>query len=244
MITLFRKEVKSFLYSFTGYVVIAIFLIINGLFLWIFPLPATNILDYGFASLESFFINAPLIFLFLIPAISMRMFADENKSGTIEFLMTKPLSEWQIVAGKYLAGVFLILVALLPTLIYYFSVYHLGLPEGNIDTGEMWGSYIGLFFLGAAFMSVGIFTSSLTDNQIISFLLAVVGIGFFYFGFEFIYTFSLFGPIDLFIRSLGMNVHYISMSRGVIDTRDVIYFLSFTGFFLFLTKISIQSRKW
>jgi len=244
MWTLFLKEVRGFLYSFTGYVVIGIFLIINGLFLWVFPLAATNILEYGFASLESFFINAPLIFLFLIPAISMRMFADENKSGTIEFLMTKPISEWQIVLGKYFAGIFLILIALIPTLIYYYSVYHLGLPEGNIDTGEMWGSYIGLLFLGASFMAIGIFTSSLTDNQIISFLLAVLVIGFIYFGFELIYTLSLFGPIDLFIRGLGMNTHYGSMSRGVIDTRDIIYFISLIGLFLFFTKISIQSRKW
>ena len=244
MRTLFLKEVKGFLYSFTGYVVIGIFLLINGLFLWIFPMPETNILEYGFATLESFFINAPLIFLFLIPAISMRMFADENKSGTIEFLMTKPLSPLSILSGKYLAGLFLIVIALIPTFIYYYSVYHLGLPMGNIDTGEMWGSYIGLFFLGAAFMSVGIFTSSLTDNQIISFLLAVLLIGFLYFGFDLIYTLSLFGPIDLFIKSIGMNSHYVSMSRGVIDTRDILYFLSLISLFLFFTKISLESRKW
>ncbi len=244
MRTLFLKEVKGFLYSFTGYVVIGIFLLINGLFLWVFPMPETNILEYGFATLESFFINAPLIFLFLIPAISMRMFADENKSGTIEFLMTKPLSSLSILGGKYLAGLFLVVIALIPTLIYYYSVYHLGLPQGNIDIGEMWGSYIGLFFLGAAFMAVGIFTSSLTDNQIISFLLAILLIGFLYYGFDMIYTLSLFGPIDLFIQSIGMNVHYASMSRGVIDTRDVLYFLSLISVFLFFTKISLESRKW
>jgi len=232
MFTLFKKEISGFLNSFLGYLIIAIFLLVMGLFLWIFPMASTNIFEYGFASLESLFINAPIVFLFLIPAITMRFFADEHKSGTIELLMTKPLTDLQVVLAKYFAAVVLVIIALIPTLIYFFTVYQTGLPKGNLDMGEMWGSYIGLVFLAASFVAVGIFASSLTNNQIISFILAVVLSGFLYFGFEMIYSFDLFSQMDLFIRSLGINDHYISMSRGVIDTRDIIYFLCLISLFL------------
>jgi len=174
----------------------------------------------------------------------MRLFSDEKKSGTIEILLTQPLSDIQIILAKYFAGLSLVIFSLLPTLIYFFSVYQLGSPPGNIDTGGTWGSFIGLFFLGASFVSVGLFSSSLTSNQIISFIIAIFLSGFTYIGFEFIYSFDLFGNIDLFIKSLGINAHYISMSRGVIDTRDIIYFISFIVFFILLTKISLESRKW
>jgi len=243
MFTLLKKEISGFLSSLIGYIVISVFLLINGLFLWVFPLQF-NILDYGYASLEHLFMLAPLVFLFLIPAITMRMFAEEKRSGTIEMLMTKPLTELQIILAKYLAGLLLVAIALLPTLIYFFSIYILGSPQGNIDMGGTWGSYIGLLFLGAAFVAIGLFCSSITDNQIVSFIVSVFLCGFAYIGFEFIYSLDLFGKFDLFIQSLGINEHYKSMSRGVIDTRDVLYFISLTGLFILLTKISLESRKW
>jgi ABC-2 type transport system permease protein len=243
MFALLKKEINSFLNSLIGYIVIIVFLLINGLFLWVFPLQF-NILDYGFASLDNLFMMSPFVFLFLIPAITMRSFADEQKTGTIELLMTKPLTDMQIIGAKYLAGVVLVFFALLPTLVYFFSVYKLGLPPGNIDMGGTWGSYLGLLFLGAGFVSIGIFASSLAENQIVAFITAVFLCGFLYIGFEFIYSLSLFGKIDLLIQSLGMNAHYTSMSRGVIDTRDVLYFLSLIAIFLLLTKIKLESRKW
>ncbi len=243
MITLFRKEISSFFSSLIGYIVITVFLLINGLFLWVFPLEF-NILDFGYASIENLFMLAPIVFLFLIPAITMRLFADEKKGGTIEILLTQPLTDLEIILAKYFAGLVLVLFSLLPTLIYFFSVYQLGLPPGNIDTGGMWGSYIGLLFLGASFVAIGLFSSSITDNQIVSFIIAIFLCGFLYIGFEFIYSLDLFGNIDLFIKSLGINAHYTSMSRGVIDTRDIIYFLSVIALFIIFTKFSLASRKW
>ncbi len=243
MIALYRKEISSFLSSLIGYLVIAVFLLITGLFLWVFP-NEFNILDFGYANLDGLFILAPFVFLFLVPAVTMRSFADEKRSGTIELLLTKPLSDFQLIMAKYLASLTLVAIALLPTLLYYFTVYQLGLPPGNLDAGGIWGSYIGLFFLAAAFVSIGLFSSVMTDNQLVAFILAVFVSGFVYLGFEMIYSLSLFGPVDLFIRNLGIASHYSSISRGVIDTRDVLYFLSVIALFLSLTKLSLASRKW
>lgn len=243
MYVLFLKEVKSFLNSLIGYIVIAVFLLVNGLFLWVFPMDF-NILDYGYASLENLFILAPFVFLFLIPAITMRSFAEEKRTGSNETLFTKPLTDNQIILAKYFAGLFLVFIALLPTLVYFFSVYYLGYPQGNIDVGGTIGSYVGLLFLGASFVAIGVFCSSLTDNQITSFVLAVFLCMALYMGFEFIYNLALFGKIDLFIKSLGIMEHYQSMSRGVIDTRDLIYFLSLNILFLLLTRFSLQRRTW
>ncbi len=243
MFTLLRKEIRSFLSSLIGYIVIIVFLLINGLFLWVFQ-GEFNVLDFGYASLEGLFMIAPFVFLFLIPAITMRSFAEEKRTGTIELILTRPLTDLQIVLAKYLAGLVLVIFSLLPTLIYFFSVYQLGFPKGNIDIGGMWGSYIGLLFLGASFVAIGLFASSLTDNQIISFIISVLLCGFLYIGFEFIYSLDLFGKVDLFIKSLGINAHYLSMSRGVIDTRDVIYFLSIILLFILLSKNSLERRKW
>ncbi len=243
MITLLKKEISSFLSSLIGFIVITVFLLINGLFLWVFP-SEFNILDFGYANIDGLFMIAPFVFLFLIPAITMRLFADEKKSGTIEVLLTQPLSDTQIIMAKYLAGFALVVLSLLPTLIYFFSVYQLGFPKGNIDTGGMWGSYIGLVFLGGTFVSIGLFSSSLTDNQIVAFIISVFLCGFIYLGFEFIYSLKLFGSFDLFIKQLGMSSHYTSMSRGVIDTRDIIYFISVKSLFILLTKLSLESRKW
>ena len=243
MLVLLKKEVSGFLNSILGYIVIAVFLLVNGLFLWVFPLES-NILDFGYANIDGLFLIGPFVFLFLIPAITMRFFAEEKKTGTIELLMTKPLTDFQVIFAKYLAGFVLVVISIMPTLIYFFSVYQLGFPKGNIDTGGMWGSYIGLLFLGASFVAIGLFASSVTDNQIVSFILAVVLCGFTYIGFEFIYSLDLFGNFDLFVKSLGISAHYSAMSLGVIDTRDVFYFLSVIILFILLTKISIESRKW
>ncbi len=243
MYALFKKEINNFLGSLIGIMVVIVFLLITGLFLWVFN-SDFNILSFGYAGLDSLFIIAPWVFLFLVPAVTMRFFAEEKRTGTIEMLLTKPLSDWQIVGAKYLAGVALVLLALIPTLIYYFSVSRLATPIGNIDHGGIWGSYIGLFFLSATFVSIGIFSSSITNNQIFAFILSVFLCGFLYIGFEFIYSLSLFGKIDLFIKQLGMAAHYSSMSRGVVDTRDLIYFLSVIVLFLSLTKLTLSSRKW
>jgi len=243
MASLFFKELRSFLSSLIGYIVIAVFLVINSLFLWVLP-NDFNILEYGYANLDGLFILAPFVFLFLIPAVTMRSFAEERKSGTDELLFTRPLSETQIIIAKYLASFVLVVLALLPTLVYYFSVFQLGLPKGNIDSGSFWGSFIGLLFLAASFTSIGIFASSLSSNQVVSFVVAIVISAFAYMGFEMIYSLDLFGSVDLVIKSLGISDHYTSMSRGVIDTRDMVYFLSSIFLFLFLTKFSLLRTKW
>ena len=243
MYALFKKEINNFLSSLIGIMVVVVFLLITGLFLWVFR-SGFNIMSGVYASLDSLFMLAPWVFLFLVPAVTMRFFAEEHRSGTIEILFTKPLSDWQIVMAKYLAGVALVLLALIPTFIYYITVSHLALPAGNVDHGGIWGSYIGLFFLSATFVSIGVFCSSITSNQIFAFILSVFLCGFIYIGFELIYSIALFGKIDLFIQQLGMSAHYDSMSRGVIDSRDLIYFLSVIALFLSMTKFTLSSRKW
>lgn len=243
MIALIQKEIRSFFGSIIGYLVILVYLLINGVFLWLFP-GNFNILDGGYASLGNLFTISPWVFLFLIPALSMRLFADEKKAGTMEILLTKPLSDLQIVLAKYAAGLVLLVLALLPTLVYYYSVVTLGNPAGNIDSGGAFGSYIGLLFLGAAFLGIGLFASSLTDNQIVAFLLAMFLCFFVFYGFDQIAGFALFGSADLLILKLGINEHYVSMSRGVVDSRDVLYFFSVIALFLGATRVVIQSRKW
>lgn len=243
MFALYLKEIRAFLSSITGYIVILVFLVTTGLFLWFFP-NDMNILDYGYANLDGLFIVAPLVFLFLVPAVTMRMFSEEKKTGTIELLLTRPISDFGIVSAKFLAATTLIIFTLIPTLVYFFSVYQLGFPSGNLDVGSIVGSYIGLVFLGAVFASVGVFSSSLSDNQVISFIIAIMLSAFLYLGFEFIYSLDLFGNFDLFIRSLGISSHYSSISRGVIDTRDIIYFISVIVLFLYLTNFSLARRKW
>lgn len=243
MLTLLKKEVQSFLSSLIGYITISVFLLVIGLFMWVLK-TEMNILENGYATIDTLFIIAPWVFLFLIPAITMRLFADEKKAGTIELLLTRPLTDMQIILAKYLAGILLVLFSLLPTLIYYYSVHHLGNPVGNIDTGGMWGSYIGLLFLGSAFVAIGVFCSSITDNQVISFILSLFLCLFIYKGFDLLSVFPLFIKIDHIILSLGIDSHYSSMSRGVIDTRDVLYFLSLIALFLYSTRTVLESRKW
>ena len=243
MKALIAKEIRSFFSSITGYLVILVYLLINSFVLWLFP-GSFNILDGGYATIGKLFALSPWVFLFLVPAISMRMFADEKKAGTLEILLTKPLSDWQIVLAKFVAAILLLTLSILPTIVYYFSIYQLGNPVGNIDSGATFGSYFGLLFLGAGFMSIGLFASALTENQIVAFLLGMFLCFFVFHGFDQIAGFELFGQADLFILKLGVNEHYISMSRGVIDSRDVLYFLSLMALFLGATRMVLQSRKW
>jgi ABC-2 type transport system permease protein len=243
MFTVFRKEISTFFSTLTGYVVVIVFLVANSLFMWVFK-GDLNVLDMGYANLDTLFIMAPWIFLFLVPAITMRVFAEERRSGTLELLLTQPLPELQIVLAKYLASLVLILFSLLPTMIYFYTVYRLGSPPGNLETGGIWGSYLGLFFLAGVYASVGIFISSLTDNQIISFIVAVAICFFLYTGFDLITSMDLFGNLDNLLLKLGINEHYKSIRRGVVDTRDLVYFLSVISLFLAGTRIILQSRKW
>ncbi len=235
MLAILKKEINSFFASPIGYLVIAIFLVLNGLFLWVFK-GDFNVLDYGFADLSSFFLLAPWILIFLIPAVTMRSFSDEKKQGTLELLLTKPISPLQIVLGKYFGSLILIIIALLPTLLYVYTVYELGNPVGNLDMGSTLGSYFGLIFLVASYTAIGVFTSTVSDNQIVAFILSVFLCFLFYIGFEGISEFSS----SPFIETLGMNYHFKSMSRGVLDTRDIVYFLSVSIFFLMLTKINLN----
>lgn len=242
MLTLFKKEINGFLSSLVAYITIGVFLLVMGLILWIFP--DSSILEYGYAGLDGLFSTAPYLFMFLIPAITMRSLSEEQKEGTFELLATKPLTNWNIVLGKYFACVVLVLFALIPTLIYYFTVYSLGATVGNIDTGAVIGSYIGLFLLGSAFVAIGIFASSITKNQIIAFTIAVFLCFFAFSGFESLSQLLSLQSFDAFISSLGISEHYQSISRGVLDTRDLIYFLSFISLFLVITKTILGGRKW
>ena len=234
------REIKSFFGSPIGYLVIAIFLIINGLFLWVFG-GEYNILNTGFADLTPFFTLAPWILIFLIPAVTMRSFSDEKKQGTLELLLTKPLSIWQIVNGKFLGALLLIVMAIIPTFIYVAVISSLGMPEGNLDMGSTIGSYFGLLFLIGAYSAIGIFTSTLSDNQIVAFIVAVFLCFFFYFGFEGLA--SVVPNVSSIIASLGMQDHFKSMSRGVLDTRDILYFTSITVVFLSFTVYNLKSFK-
>lgn len=239
--TLFLKEINSFLTSLIGYIVLIVFLLIMSLFLWVFE-GETNILDGGYADLAPLFYMAPWVFLFLIPAITMRSLSEEKRTGTIELLLTKPVTEWQIVLAKWLGGLALVIIALLPTLIYVYTIYQLGNPVGNLDFGGTWGSYIGLILLAAAFVAIGQFASSITNNQIVAFIVATFLSFFLFIGFESIASFRLFGGIDSVLINLGINAHYISLSRGVIDSRDVIYFAALIAIFLLLTEYVLKRR--
>ncbi len=237
MIVLLKKELSSFFSSATGYIVIGVFLLFTGLFLWVFP-GEYNILDSGYAQLDGLFSLAPWLFLFLVPALTMRMFAEEKRTGTIELLYTKPITKLSIVLGKYLAGVILVILSLIPTIIYFFTVYKLS--EQGVDSGAFWGSFIGLFFLASIYVAIGVFSSAISSNQIVSFIVAVIICFVVYLGFDFIGSLFSSGKTITFISNLGINAHYESMSRGVIDSRDVVYFLSASALFIFGTKILIR----
>ncbi len=233
MIALLIKEIRNFLSSLIAILVIVVFLLAIGLFMWVFP--DSNALDYGYSNLDILFNMAPWIFIFLISAITMRSFSEERRMGTFESLVTKPITHLEIVIAKYLAGLILVLFSILPTFIYFYSIYQLGLPLGNIDTGATWGSYMGLLFLGSCYVSIGLFASSITDNQIIAFITSMFLCFFCFSAFEQISKIGNLSSIDYILEWLGINYHYQSISRGVLDTRDLVYFISFTALFLFFT---------
>jgi ABC-2 type transport system permease protein len=246
MWVLYIKEIRSFLSSLVGYIAIGVFITLIGVFMWIIPSEGggSNVLDNGFANIDPLFAIGPWVYLFLIPAITMRTFSEEKKTGTIELLLTRPLTDLQIVLAKYFAGLTLVINSLFTTIIYYYTVHTLSYPKGNVDTGGMWGSYTGLLFLGAGFVSIGIFASAIAENQVIAFIMALLLCFLCYIGFDFISESGLFGKYDAFLKGLGINAHYVSMSRGVIDTRDALYFISLIALFNLVTKLVLQSRKW
>jgi ABC-2 type transport system permease protein len=243
MYSIYKKEIVSFFSSLTGYIAIVVFLALTGWFMWINP-GEFNILDGGYSTIDTLFFIAPWVFLFLVPATTMRSFAEERKTGTIELLLTHPVSEMQLVMAKYLAAVTLILLSLLPCLVYFVTVYFIGNPVGNIDSGGTWGSFTGLFFLASAYAAIGVFASSLTDNQIVAFIVSAVLCFFAYTGFDSLASMASLKSVNTFIISLGINEHYKSLSRGVIDVRDVMYFIIVSAAFTSVARLKLQSRKW
>lgn len=243
MWTLFKKEITGFFSSLTGYVVIVVFLLANSSFIWLFRSPL-NLLENGYATLDSLFTLAPWIFLFLVPAITMRTISDEKRMGTLDLLYTRPVNEIQIILAKFLASWALLFFSLIPTLVYFWSVSKLGSPQGNIDMGGTWGSYAGLLFLGGIYAAIGIFASSWTENQIVAFILAVVLSFLMYKGFGFLGNSAGSGKAAFLISRAGIEFHYNSMSRGVLDSRDILYFLLVMGLFLAGTRTVLQSSKW
>jgi len=236
-----KKEFRQFFSSLTGYIAIIVFLLVNGLLLFIFP--DTSILDFGYATLDKFFELAPWILLLLVPAISMRSLSEEFRTGTFEILETKPLNNWQIISGKYIANLFVILIAILPTTVYFISIQQLS-TQGGIDTGATMGSYIGLFFLSAVFASIGICCSSFTNNAVAAFIAAAFFCFLIYNGFNALSKLPIFNAgADYYIEMMGIDFHYRSISRGVIDSRDMIYFISVIFFFLSVTKRNLDSHS-
>ncbi len=243
MFVIFKKEISHFFSGATGYLSILLFLAINGLLLFIFP--DNNIFSNGYATLQPLFDIAPWVFLLLIPAITMRLFAEEWKGGTMEILLTVPLKEIQIIGGKFLSGIFLLLFALVPTFIYYLTIRSLAVHPSDVDTGAIAGSYIGLFLLGGIFTAIGTWCSSFNKSTVVAFLLSVFFCFMLYSGFDALSRIPVFnGGADYYLQLLGVQYHYQSISRGVIDLRDVVYFLSVIALFLFLTKLSLDKRKW
>jgi len=238
MLALIKKEINSFFASPIGYLVIGVFLVLNGLFLWVFS-GNFNIFDNGFADLAPYFELAPWVFIFLIPAITMRAFSEEKRMGTLELLLTKPISLKNIVLGKYFGALLLILLALLPTQLYVFTISDLGNPPGNWDLGSTIGSYIGLLFLAMAYTAIGVFSSTLSENQIVAFIIAVLLCFIMYYAFDGIST--AINALD--VSFLGMQAHFNSVARGVLDTRDIVYFLSVAGFFLVLTFLNLKRKE-
>lgn len=242
MKSIFIKEINGFLGTLVGGISMSVFLLFLGLNLWVFP---NNIFEGLYASLDPFFATAPWVLIFLIPAITMRTFADEFKSGTFELLATKPISDLNIILGKYFAALFLWLITWLPTILYFICINNLGLEGAKMDVGASIGSYIGLFLLGAIFVSIGVFASALSTNQITAFLLGVLMCYLLYDAFFQLSQLPfLSSNIDYFIQSIGIGDHYESISRGIIDTRDLIYFFTVIGFFIIATNTVIESKKW
>jgi len=243
MRSLFIKEISSFFSSLTGYLVIGVFLLLNSLFMWIVP-GQFNVIGNGYATLDSLFSISPWVFLFLVPAITMRMISEEKRTGTLDLLHTRPVTELQIILAKFLASWALVLLSLLPTLIYFWSVSRLGSPVGNLDMGGSWGSYIGLLFLGGIYAAIGIFASSLTGNPIVAFIAAVFLSFLLYLGFDFLSGIAESGRMEFLVSRMGISYHYNSISRGVIDSRDIVYFAAVMLLFIVATQTVLQSSKW
>ncbi len=235
MLAILTKEIRSFFTSAIGYLIIASYLVLTSLFLWVFK-GDFNIFDYGFADLSNFFLLAPWVFLFLIPAITMKSFSEERKLGTLELLLIKPMGTLQVILGKFMGALVLCLLALLPTFLYVWTISALGVTTGNFDMGVVVGSYFGVLLLVACYISLGLFASAQTDNQIVAFLTALLLCFLLFFGFEALSTLPSDGSTKLFIKSLGAKHHFKSIARGILDTRDLFYFLSITLFFLYLTN--------
>lgn len=242
MISILSREFNGFLNSLIAYLVIGVFLTAIGLLMWVFP--ETSVLEYGYADMDTLFSLAPYVYMFLIPAITMKSLAEEKRGGTMELLLTRPLSDWDIILGKYLASFLLVIFSILPTLVYYFSVRALGDPVGNVDTSGVIGSYIGLILLGGVFCSVGIFASSITPNQIVAFIVAAFLSFLLFSGFDSLSALNTWSAWVLVIKQFGMLYHYESLGKGLIDSRDLIYFFSVALMFLLLTKTVIGSRSW
>ncbi len=242
MWSIFYKEISSFLNSLIAYLVMTVFLITMGLLVWVFP--DTSIFEYGYADLGIFFNMVPFVFMFLIPAITMRAIAEESKSGMLQLLLTKPISEFKLVLGKYLAGLSLVVVTLLPTLIYYFSLRYISNPVGNVDTAGIMGAYLGLLFLASAYTAIGIFASSLSENQIVAFIIALFLSFVLFMGFSAVANVAAFASISTIIAQIGMQYHYNALGKGLIDLRDVVYFLSVTMLFIYATFWILKLKKW
>lgn len=242
MLAIFKREIQSFFTSPMGYLVIGLFLVLNGLFLWVFKGPF-NIFEYGFADLSKFFLLAPWVFLFLIPAITMKSFSEERKLGTLELLFIKPITLWETVLGKFSGTFFLAFIAILPTLLYVYTISKLGVVIGNLDMGMVVGSYFGLLLLIANYTAIGLFASTLSENQIVAFIIGMVLCFLMFYGFESLSTVFPSGTVIFFVENLGMKAHFESIARGVLDTRDALYFISLTLFFLYLTILQLQNQN-
>ncbi|SFE09161.1 gliding motility-associated ABC transporter permease subunit GldF [Spirosoma endophyticum] len=241
MLAIFRKEVNQFFSSPIAYIIMGVFLTALGLLLWVFP--DTSLLENGYADMGTFFNLTPYVMLFLVPAITMRAIADEVRSGTLEWLLTKPVSRWGVVVGKFLASWLLVALTLLPTLLYYVSLYQLGSPAGNIDSAGVFGSYIGLILLSGVFVSVGLWASSLNDNQVVAFVLGVFFCFLLYAGLSALAGLSILGSVAYYLSSFALDEQYRALGRGVIDSRNVVYLFSLIILFLLLTANRLKASK-
>jgi len=242
MLQILSKEFNSFLNSLIAYMVIGVFLTAIGLLMWVFP--ETSVIEYGYADMDTLFSFGPYVLMFLIPAVTMRSFSEERKTGTLELLLTKPVRDWDIILGKFLACFLLVAMALLPTLFYYYSIYQLGNPVGDIDTPGVIGSYVGLILLAGVFCSIGVLASSFTPNQIVAFIAAAFLCFLLFSGFNSVASLNVWTADPLLIKQLGVLYHYEALSKGLIDSRDLIYFISVIFLTLSGTKLIIGSRQW
>ncbi len=242
MFQIMRKEINSFLNSLAAYIVVIVFLIATGLFTWVFP--QTSILEVGYATLDPLFMVAPYVLMFLIPAITMRTFAEEKRAGTMELLLTRPITDWHLILGKYFACLLLVGFSILPTTLYYISVYNLGAPQGNIDSAAVAGSYVGLFMLAAVFTAIGIVASSITESQIVAFIIAIFCCYVMYEGFTSIAAIDVWAGYSYIVSQLGIDYHYQSLSKGLIDSRNMLYLFSVVISMLYLSKLILGARKW